>query len=85
MTTARTMANMIIQLEAHKDEISLEIKAAYDAAKSAGISKRGLRMAIRFARMTPQQRADHDEVQRDFMMIWDEISDEVPAFREAAE
>jgi uncharacterized protein (UPF0335 family) len=77
------IAAQIIALEAQKDDIALEIKAAKDAAKHYNFSVAALTAAIKLARMTPEQREAHDDKQRTIFDYLGEI--EGRSMREAAE
>lgn len=73
----------LIELEEAAEEAKLDVKAAYDAAASAGYTAKALKRAVKRVRMTAEQRAKHDSEQMDLELYLAEI--EGRTVREAAE
>lgn len=76
-------AARLVQLEEAAEEAKLDVKAAYDAAASAGYTKAALKKAIKLYRMDGDRRAKHDNEQSDLLLYLEEI--EGRSRREAAE
>ncbi len=76
-------AARIMQLEEQLEEYRLDVKAAYDAAESAGYTKKALKAAIRITRMGVEKRAKHDAAQMDLELYLAEIEGKSSS-REAA-
>lgn len=79
----RQRAESIMRLMEQRDELTLDIKAAFDAAASVGFNKQAMRKAIRIAGMDATKRAKHDSSQLDIELYLAEI--EGRQLREAAE
>lgn len=73
----------IIQLEEAAEEAKLDVRAAYDAAESAGFTKKALRAAVKIHRMDAEKRAKFDSAQMDLELYLAEI--EGRSMKEAAE
>lgn len=76
-------AESIMRLIEQRDELSADIKAAFDAAKSVGFNAAAMRKAIRIATLDSDKRAKHESEQMDLELYLAEI--EGKALREAAE
>lgn len=76
-------AESILRLIEQRDELSADIKAAFDAAKSVGFNAAAMRKAVRIAAMSADKRAKHDTEQMDLELYLAEI--EGREMREAAE
>ena len=68
-----TRAARLIELEEAAEDAKLDLKAAYDAAASAGYTKAALKRAIKLHRMDADKRAKHDSQQMDLEMYLAEI------------
>lgn len=79
----RQRASHISALMDQRDDIDVEIKAAFEIAKSQGYNASALRKAIKIHRMDDKRREKHDTAQGDLMLYLEEI--EGAAIREAAE
>lgn len=79
----KTRAQQIMRLTEQREEITLDIKAAFDAAASVGFNKAAMRKAIKIASMDGEKRAKHDAGQMDLEIYLAEI--EGRNVREAAE
>jgi len=79
----RDRAESIMRLIEQREEISLDIKAAFDAAASVGFNKAAMRKAIKIAGMDSEKRAKHDAGQMDLELYLAEI--EGRQMKEAAE
>jgi uncharacterized protein (UPF0335 family) len=69
----RERALRLIELEEKAEDAKLDLKAAYDAAASAGYTKAALKSAIKLHRMDADKRAKHDSAQMDIEMYLAEI------------
>lgn len=78
----RQRAVSIMRLEEQRDELTADIKAAYDAAASVGFNKAAMKRAIKISRMDATKRAKHDSSQLDLELYLAEI--EGKQMREAA-
>lgn len=78
----RQRAESIMRLEEQRDELTADIKAAYDAAASVGFNKAAMKRAIKISRMDATKRAKHDSSQLDLELYLAEI--EGKQMREAA-
>lgn len=79
----RQRAAFISALMDQRDDIDVEIKAAFEIAKSQGYSPASLRKAIKVNRMDGKQREKFDDGQMHFNLYLEEI--EGTAMRSAAE
>jgi len=79
----RERAERIAKLQEIADEAKADVKAAYDAAASAGYTKSALRAAIKIHGLDATKRAKHDAAQMDLELYLAEI--EGRQMREAAE
>ena len=68
-------AQSIIRLIEQRDELSADIKAAFDAAASVGFNKQAMRKAIRIATLDSAKREKHENEQMDLEMYLAEIED----------
>ena len=66
---AERIANLMDQI----DDLKVELKAAFEIAKSDGYKPKVLRKAIAVYRMDPKKRAKHDEDQADMFLMLDEL------------
>ena len=78
----RQRAEHIGRLKDQRDEINADIKAAFEAAASAGFNRAALKAAIKIARMEKDKRAKHEQAQQDLFVYLEEI--EGRRLREAA-
>lgn len=69
----RQRAESIGRLMDQRDELSEDIKAAFEAAASAGFNKSAMRKAISIARMDAAKRAKHDAGQMDLELYLAEL------------
>lgn len=69
----RHRAEHIGRLMDQREDITADIKAAFEAAKSVGFNAAALRKAIAIARMDSAKRAKHDAAQMDFETYLSEI------------
>ena len=69
----RDRAERLVQLEEAAEEARLDVKAAYDAAASAGYTKAALRKAVKIHRLSADRRAKHDSAQMDIELYLAEI------------
>ena len=69
----RQRAESIMRLMEQRDELTMDIKAAFDAAASVGFNKAAMRKAIRIAGMDATKRAKHDSSQLDIEIYLAEI------------
>lgn len=69
----RERALRLIELEEAAEEARLDVKAAYDAAESAGYTKKALKRAVKLHRMDQEKRAKHESEQTDLEMYLAEI------------
>lgn len=76
-------AESILRLIEQRDELTADIKAAFDAAKSVGFNPSAMRKAVKIAAMSSDKRAKHDSEQMDLELYLAEI--EGREIREAAE
>lgn len=53
-------AESILRLIEQRDELSADIKAAFDAAKSVGFNPSAMRKAVRIAAMSSEKREKHE-------------------------
>lgn len=58
-------AARLIELEERAEDAKLDVKAAYDAAESAGYTKVALKKAIKLHRMDSDKRKKHESEQLD--------------------
>ncbi len=75
-------AESVMRLMDQRDELTLDIKAAFDAAKSVGFNAQAMRKAVSIARMDKAKRVSHDQAQLDLEVYLAEIEGRV---MEAAE
>ena len=80
----RERAERIAKLEEIASEAKADVKAAYDAAKSAGYSASALRKAIKVHTLTADKRAKFDTEQDDFELYLARL-DGRETYAEAAE
>lgn len=78
----RQRAQSIMRLIEQRDELSADIKAAFDAAKSVGFNASAMRKAIRIATLDSAKREKHESEQMDIEVYLAEI--EGKALREVA-
>lgn len=69
----RERAESIMRLMDQRDELTLDIKAAFDAAASVGFNKKAMRKAIKIASMDAAKREKHDSEQMDLEVYLSEI------------
>lgn len=69
----RQRAESIMRLMEQRDELTMDIKAAFDAAASVGFNKQAMRKAIRIAGMDATKRAKHESEQGDLILYLQEI------------
>ncbi len=69
----RQRAESIGRLMDQRDELSEDIKAAFDAAKAVGFNAQAMRKAIAVARMDRAQRERHESQQADLFLYLAEI------------
>jgi uncharacterized protein (UPF0335 family) len=69
----RERALRLIQLEEKAEDAKLDLKAAYDAAASAGYTKAALKRAIKLHRMDADKRAKHESAQADLILYLEEL------------
>lgn len=79
----RQRAESVMRLMDQRDELTADIRAAFDAAKSVGFNAQALRKAVAIARMDSAKREKHETAQMDLELYLAEI--EGKAIREAAE
>ena len=79
----RQRAERIGSLLDQRDDIDVEIKAAFEIAKNDGFNPKELRRAIKVHRMDDKQRAKFDDGQMTFNLYLEEL--EGSAMREAAQ
>lgn len=79
----RQRAESVMRLMDQRDELTADIRAAFDAAKSVGFNAQALRKAVTIARMDATKREKHETAQMDLELYLAEI--EGKAIREAAE
>lgn len=78
----RQRAESIMRLMEQRDELSADIKAAFEAASSVGYNSKAMRKAIKVASMDTDKRAKHEEEQSDLILYLEEIEGKLQ--REAA-
>ena len=66
-------AESIMRLMEQRDEISADIKAAFEAAASVGYNSKAMRKAIKIASMDAKQRAHHESKQSDLFVYLAEL------------
>lgn len=69
----RSRAESIMRLMEQRDELTMDIKAAFDAAASVGFNKAAMRKAIRIAGMDATKREKHNSEQMDLELYLSEI------------
>ena len=69
----RNRAESIMRLMEQRDEIALDIKAAFEAAASAGYNAKAMKKAIKVASMDADKRAKHDSEQMDLEIYLREL------------
>lgn len=69
----RERAAQIARMQDKVDELKVDIKAAYDEAKSAGYNAQALKAAVKISRMDSNKRAAHEQTQMDLEMYLAEI------------
>lgn len=69
----RQRAVSIMRLMEQRDELTMDIKAAFDAAASVGFNKAAMRKAIRVAALDADKRAKHESEQSDLILYLAEI------------
>jgi uncharacterized protein (UPF0335 family) len=69
----RERALRLIELEEKAEDAKLDLKAAYDAAASAGYTKAALKRAIKLHRMDADKRAKHESAQADLILYLEEL------------
>lgn len=57
----RDRAQSILRLMEQRDDLTADIKAAFDAAASVGFNKSAMRKAIKVAAMSSDKRAKHEQ------------------------
>ena len=78
-------ARLLVYRDGSRYYAKLDLKAAYDAAASAGYTKAALKRAIKLHRMDADKRAKHDSAQAELILYLEEIEGRSRQFREAAE
>ncbi len=76
-------AESILRLIEQRDELSADIKAAFDAAASVGFNKSAMRKAVRIAAMSSKTRQKYEAEAEEVQLYLAEI--EGREMREAAE
>jgi uncharacterized protein (UPF0335 family) len=76
-------AESILRLIEQRDELTADIKAAFDAAKSVGFNAAAMRKAVRIAAMSSDKRAKHEQEAEEVQLYLFEI--EGRSMKEAAE
>jgi uncharacterized protein (UPF0335 family) len=66
-------AESIMRLMEQRDEISADIKAAFEAAASVGYNSKAMRKAIKLASMDADKRAKHESEQMDLELYLAEL------------
>ena len=69
----RQRAESVMRLMDQRDEITADIKAAFDAAKSVGFNAQAMRKAVAIARMDAAKREKHESQQMDLELYLAEI------------
>lgn len=69
----RQRAESIMRLIEQRDELSADIKAAFDAAASVGFNKAAMRKAIKIATLDSAKREKHESEQMDLELYLAEI------------
>lgn len=69
----RSRAESIMRLMEQRDELTMDIKAAFDAAASVGFNKQAMRKAIKVAALDADKRAKHESEQSDLILYLAEI------------
>jgi uncharacterized protein (UPF0335 family) len=69
----RERALRLIELEEKAEDAKLDLKAAYDAAASAGYTKAAFKRAIKLHRMDADKRAKHESAQADLILYLEEL------------
>jgi uncharacterized protein (UPF0335 family) len=69
----RDRADYIMRLMEQRDGIALEMKAAFEAAASAGYNAKAMKKAIKIASMDAKQRAHHESKQSDLFVYLAEL------------
>jgi uncharacterized protein (UPF0335 family) len=69
----RDRADYIMRLMEQRDGIALEMKAAFEAAASAGYNAKAMKKAIKVASMEADKRAKHDSEQMDLELYLSEL------------
>lgn len=69
----RQRAQSVMRMMDQRDEITADIKAAFEAAKSVGFNAQALRKAVSIARMDSAKREKHDTGQLDIEIYLAEI------------
>lgn len=69
----RQRAESIMRLMEQRDELTMDIKAAFDAAASVGFNKAAMRKAIKVAALDADKRAKHESEQSDLILYLAEI------------
>lgn len=79
----RQRAESILRLIEQRDELSADIKAAFDAAKSVGFNAAAMRKAVRIAAMSSKKRQKYEAEAEEVQLYLFEI--EGRSMKEAAE
>lgn len=66
-------AESILRLIEQRDELTADIKAAFDAAASVGFNKTAMRKAIKIAGMSSDKRAKHEQDAQEVQLYLFEI------------
>jgi uncharacterized protein (UPF0335 family) len=69
----RQRAEHIGRLMDQRDDITEDIKGAFEAAKSVGFNAAALKAAIKIARLDVTKRAKHDSAQSDLLIYLAEL------------
>ncbi len=69
----RQRAEHIGRLMDQRDDLSADIKGAFEAAKSVGFNAAALKAAIKIARLDATKRAKHDSAQMDLELYLAEL------------
>lgn len=69
----RDRAARLMHLEEQLEDAKLDLKAAYEAAASAGYTAKALKAAIKLHRMDADKRAKHESAQSDLILYLEEL------------
>jgi uncharacterized protein (UPF0335 family) len=80
----RDRAESIMRLMEQRNELNLDIKAAFEAAASAGYNAKAMKKAIKVASMDADKRAKHEQEQGDLLLYLQELEQRNEGVRCAA-